>query len=85
MDESVTLEAVRGRVAAVVMQCLGTVEDSLTENGLIDSVKAINLALNLEEEFGISLEDVSLADMTTVLKLSQKIYSIMCNQVELRS
>lgn len=82
MSKRVTLEAVRDRVTRVVLKDVGTVEEQLIANGLIDSVKAINLALSLEKEFGVSLEDLSLADMITLSKLSHKVYSIISNRAD---
>lgn len=85
MDERVTLEAIRRRVAAVVITELGRAEENLIGNGLIDSVKAVCLALSLEQEFGISFEELSLTDMATLSSLGEKIHSIASNHAEPKS
>jgi acyl carrier protein len=82
MDRKHTLDAIRERVIAVVLIELGHANEELVGNGLIDSVKAISVALSLEHEFGISLEDLSLTDMATLSSLSEKIQAITSHATE---
>ena len=47
----------------------------LLESGLVDSVKIVELVLELEQRFGVSLpfEDLEIDDFRTVLRLAQRI------------
>ena len=47
----------------------------LLETGLVDSVKIVELVLELERRFGISLpfEELEIDDFRTVLRLAQRI------------
>jgi acyl carrier protein len=76
MRDGVNLQAVRRRVESVIEAELGRAEEDLFITGLVDSVKAIGLLLCLEDEFGFSLEDLSLSDMETISCLSAKIETI---------
>ena len=76
MREGLNLQAVRLRVETVIKAELGRTEEYLFATGLVDSVKAISLLLCLEDEFGFSLEDLSLSDMETISCLSKKIETI---------
>jgi acyl carrier protein len=76
MRDGVNLQAVRRRVETVIEAELGRTEEELFSTGLVDSVKAINLLMCLEDEFGFSLEDLSLSDMETISCLSRKIETI---------
>jgi acyl carrier protein len=77
MPDRHDIEAVQSRVAEIVLARLGSVEEELVATGLLDSVKAISLALALEEEFGLPLEEVSLDDMVTLSSLTRKVFSTM--------
>jgi acyl carrier protein len=76
MRDDINLQAVRLRVETVIKAELGRTEEDLFATGLVDSVKAIGLLLCLEDEFGFSLEDLSLSDMETISGLSRKIETI---------
>jgi D-alanine--poly(phosphoribitol) ligase subunit 2 len=47
----------------------------LLETGLVDSVKIVELVLELEQRFGVSLpfEELEIDDFRTVLRLAQRI------------
>lgn len=77
MPDRHDIEAVQSRVAEIVLARLGSVEEELVATGLLDSVKAISLALALEEEFGLPLEEMSLDDMVTLSSLTRKVFSTM--------
>jgi acyl carrier protein len=76
MDPQPRLEAVRERVENLITRECGRVEENLLESGLIDSLKAIGVALTLEQEFQIPLTDLSVVDMKTVSSLTAKVHSI---------
>ena len=77
MPRSCSAEDIPDRVVAIVLARLGGVEEELVAAGLLDSVKAISLALAIEEEFGLPLEDISVDDMVTLSSLTRKICSAM--------
>jgi acyl carrier protein len=77
MPDRFDIEAVQSRVTEIVLARLGSVEEELVATGLLDSVKAISLALALEEEFGLPLEEMSLDDMVTLSSLTRKVFSTM--------
>jgi acyl carrier protein len=76
------LEEVRDRVTGVIAAEFGKLDEDLVGSGLIDSLKAIDVALLLEEKFGVSLHDISVADMRTVTSLSKKIFTIIAREKE---
>ena len=47
----------------------------LLETGLVDSVKIVDLVLELEQRFGVSLpfEELEIEDFRTVLRLAERI------------
>jgi acyl carrier protein len=77
MPDRFDIEAVQNRVTEIVLARLGSVEEELVATGLLDSVKAISLALALEEEFVLPLEEMSLDDMVTLSSLTRKVFSTM--------
>jgi len=54
---------------------LDSVEVDLLETGLVDSVKIVDLELELEQRFGVSLsfEDLEIEDFRTVPRLAERI------------
>jgi acyl carrier protein len=76
MSESLKLEAVRERVSAFLVSRFGRVEENLVGSGIIDSLKAIGVALALEEEFGVPLENLSVSDMATLSSLTRKVHDL---------
>lgn len=77
MPAGYDIDAVQNRITEIVLARLGAVEEELVATGLLDSVKAISLALALEEEFGLPLEEMSLDDMVTLSSLMRKVFSTM--------
>jgi len=71
------IAVVRERISSIVRDRLGGVEEELVGAGLLDSLKAISLALTLEKEFGVSFEEMSVDDMVTLTSLTQKVHSIL--------
>jgi acyl carrier protein len=76
MSETLRLDIVRARIAATIAAELGRSEEDLIASGLIDSLKAIRLALTLEDAFGVPLDDLSLADMKTLSSMAEKVHAI---------
>ena len=54
---------------------LGSDEVDLLETGIVDSVKIVELVLEIEQRFGISLpfEELEIDDFRTVLRLAERI------------
>jgi D-alanine--poly(phosphoribitol) ligase subunit 2 len=54
---------------------LGSDEVDLLETGIVDSVKIVELVLEIEQRFGISLpfEELEIDDFRTVLRLAARI------------
>jgi len=54
---------------------LASDEVDLLETGLVDSVKIVELVLEIEQRFGISLpfEELEIDDFRTVLRLAERI------------
>jgi len=77
MQDSRDIAVVRERISMIVRNRLGAVEEELVGAGLLDSLKAISLALTLEKEFGVSFEEISVEDMVTLTSLTRKVHSIL--------
>lgn len=77
MSKYSDVQTVRDRVVDILVLSLGRAEEELVASGLVDSLKAISLALMLEKEFGISLDEMTLEDMTTLSSLSDKLHTFM--------
>lgn len=71
------VDQVRDRISTIFIREFGRVEEDLVASGIVDSLKSIEVALILEEEFQVPLESLTMADMTTLASLSQKIFSVM--------
>lgn len=71
------VDEVRDRLSTIFIREFGRVEEDLVASGIVDSLKSIEVALILEEEFQVPLESLTMADMTTLESLSQKIFSVM--------
>jgi acyl carrier protein len=69
----------RERVAEVFVNEFGRIEEDLVGSGLMDSLKAIDISLLLENKFGVPLEDLSMADMVTLSLLTARIKQIVEN------
>jgi len=54
---------------------LGSDEVDLLETGIVDSVKIVELVLEIEQRFGVSLpfEELEIDDFRTVLRLAERI------------
>ena len=77
MIEKWSLESIRARIELLIAEECGRVEENLL--GIVDSVRAIGVALCLEDEFSIPLQALSLQDMTTVSLLANKVHMILTN------
>lgn len=71
------VDEVLDRISTIFIREFGRVEEDLVASGIVDSLKSIEVALILEEEFQVPLESLTMADMTTLESLSQKIFSVM--------
>jgi acyl carrier protein len=71
---------VRDRVVDLLVLHLGRVDEELIGSGLVDSLRAISLALTLEKEFGVVLDEMTLEDMVTLSSLSDRLHTIIVRQ-----
>jgi acyl carrier protein len=53
----------------VIVQKFGRVETDLVEQGIVDSLGAMELLLLLQTEFGVRLGDAAVADLSTVPRI----------------
>jgi acyl carrier protein len=66
-------QRVRLRVAKIIEGKYGRVEEELMASGLVDSLRAVELALALEKEFQLPPDSFALKDMRTMTLLSRRI------------
>ena len=63
----------RARVEAIILQKFGRVEEQLFDSGLLDSLRAIELGVLLEGEFGIPITDLTVHDLASVTCIVEKL------------
>lgn len=71
MDDAKT--KVRDRIREIVTAKYGRVEERLLASGLLDSLSAVELALELEKEFDLEADSFGLSDMVSITALSERI------------
>ena len=64
---------IASRVRQVIKSRYGRVDEQLMATGIIDSLRAVDLALVLEKEFGLQADSFALSDMKTITSLSKRI------------
>lgn len=67
------IEAIKERVRQIVKEKFGRVEENLTASGIVDSLRAVQLAIALEQAFMLEADSFELSDMTSIDALSKKI------------
>jgi len=70
-------ETIQQRVEAVIVGKFGLLEEDLDGSGLVDSLGAIELLLLLQDEFGITLSDATLKDLSSVVRIVSAIEAAM--------
>jgi acyl carrier protein len=70
-------ETIQQRVEAVIVGKFGLLEEDLDGSGLVDSLGAIELLLLLQDEFGITLSDATLKDLSSVVRIVSVIEAAM--------
>jgi acyl carrier protein len=73
-------ETIQRRVEAVIVGKFGHLEDDLNASGLVDSLGAIELLFLLQDEFQITLGDVTLKDLASVVRIVSVIESAMVSR-----
>ena len=63
-------QTIQARVESVIMQRFGRVETDLVEQGIVDSLGAMELLVLLQKEFEVRLGDVMIADLATVPRIA---------------
>jgi extradiol dioxygenase family protein len=62
-------EVIRPRVEAAIHRVCGRVDEQLEATGLLDSLRAMELVATLQQELGVVLREVTLADLRTVTRI----------------
>ena len=65
--------SVRSRVEDIVKQAFGRSEERLFDSGVLDSLRAIELGVLLEEAFGIPISELSIQDLASITSIVQKL------------
>lgn len=65
--------AIKTRIHEIVRARFGRVEEELMATGIIDSLRAVQLAIAIEREFELDADSFELGDMRTITALSEKI------------
>ncbi len=73
MDKSHIQERVYSLLSKYVKRDFGIKDDVFT-NGFVNSMDAVELALQFEREFGIAIADVDAKDLRTVESITSFIY-----------
>jgi acyl carrier protein len=68
-----TATDIRDRLLVIVTEQYGRAEEDLMASGLIDSLRAIDLALKLEQAFDLPANSFLLTDMRSLTTLTQRI------------
>jgi acyl carrier protein len=71
---------IRSRLLVIVTKQYGRAEEDLMAGGVIDSLRAIDLALKLEQEFDLPANSFLLTDMRTITTLTQRIAAVRGGQ-----
>jgi acyl carrier protein len=64
---------VRQRILQIVAAKYGRAEENLMASGLVDSLRAVELAMLLEKEFSLDADTFALSDMKTVSSISKRV------------
>ena len=73
------LEPVRRKILAIFLECFDTriasAEVDLLEGRLVDSLRIVDLVLELEQRFGVSLDfdGLEIEDFRTVSRLAERV------------
>ncbi|HUG23689.1 hypothetical protein [Piscinibacter sp.] len=71
-----TQTGIADRLEQIIDGRFGRVEEELMASGLIDSMQVVELALMLEESFGLPPDSFSLEDMRTLTALRRRIDAV---------
>jgi acyl carrier protein len=69
-------EHVRARVEAILLSRFGRVEEQLILSGILDSLRTIEFALELEAEFQIELHHLTVQDTSTLTGLTTRLIEL---------
>jgi acyl carrier protein len=61
--------SIQERVEAVIRGKFGRVETELAASGLVDSLRAMELLVSLQDEFRLELPNVTIQDLATVPRI----------------
>lgn len=66
-------DPIRARVERLLVSRYGNVDEELFAAGILDSLRAIEFALDLEAEFQVPMSSVTLLDMQTMTRLVDRV------------
>jgi acyl carrier protein len=61
--------ATRDRVESLIARAFGSVNEDLVASGVVDSVRAMELLVLLEQEFAVRLGNIGMKDLATVTSI----------------
>jgi acyl carrier protein len=64
------------RVNEIVRARYGRTEENLMASGLVDSLRAVELAMLLEKAFGLEADTFSLSDLKTVSAITRRVRAV---------
>ncbi|HWM86246.1 MAG TPA: hypothetical protein VNO33_10425 [Kofleriaceae bacterium] len=67
---------VQARVIEMIRRRFGRCEEELVRAGILDSLRSIELALELESEFGVSMDELHSHDMATLSCLCRRLVEL---------
>lgn len=68
--------SVQTRLAELIQRRFGRCDEELVRNGVLDSLRCIQLALELESEFGVSMDELHSHDMATLTCLARRLVEL---------
>lgn len=73
---SLTIESIQQQITAMVLEKHGRVHEQLISSGIIDSIAAVELAIDLGNVFEVNTDSLALSDLASISGLSKRIYQI---------
>jgi 2-methylisocitrate lyase-like PEP mutase family enzyme/acyl carrier protein len=71
------IDGLRASIEELLVLRFGRVEEDLLHSGLVDSLKAIDVAVDLEAKLGVPLQSLKIHDMVTVTSLTTAVQTVL--------
>ena len=68
---------VRQRINAIIERKYGRLEENLMATGLVDSLRAVELAMLIEKEFALQADTFALSDMRTTSAIAKRVLAVL--------